>query len=114
MAAKTFAEIFSCNIQRRRKLLGMTQDELAGELFIGQQSLSRIERGTMAPKFERLPDIARALRCSVAELFVDDEEIPNNTGAIIAEILRDLTPDEQNSVLRFVADAALIFKRNRG
>ena len=88
MAKNELSVIFGNNIHRKRKQLGLTQDELAEKLGIGQQSLSRMERGTMAPKFERLQDIEM----------------------IITDILSGLTPKEKHSILKFVSDASQIFK----
>ena len=117
--AKNLIRIFSENIQRRRKQLGMTQEELAERLDISQQSMSRMERGIMAPKFERLAEIASALRCPVAELFMcnataqengadgDNEE---SAHVVLAEALGGLSPAERHCVLRFVLEAANLFK----
>ena len=58
------AKTFGANVQRRRKQLGLTQDNLAELLGIGQHSLSRIERGVLTPKFDRLsifPNICTVL-----------------------------------------------------
>ncbi len=112
MSESSLAVIFGNNIQRKRKQLGLTQDELAELLGIGQQSLSRMERGTMAPKFDRLEDIASALHCPVSELFIGEENSDRDVELIVADILYGLRPVEKDSVLRFVSDAALIFKRN--
>lgn len=114
MVSRSLAQIFACNIQRKRKILGWSQENLAENLGIGQQSLSRIERGAMAPKFERLPDIAQVLHCSVAELFIDpDEKSISEPTAMIADILEGLTAEEQKTILHFVSEASLLFKRNR-
>lgn len=63
------------NIAAYRKLKGLTQAQLAEILGIGTDSLCRIERGTIAPRFQRLEDIADALGCSVSDLFRSPEEI---------------------------------------
>ncbi len=57
MLVTLLTKIFGNNIRKRRKGLYLTQVELAERLGIGQQSLSRIERGVTAPKFERLEEI---------------------------------------------------------
>ncbi len=113
MAEKTLAEIFGANIQRKRKMLGLTQEELSERLGVGQQSLSRMERGTMAPKFERLNDIARALHCPVSELFVDAATLPHEYASTIDDILNGLSEAECAAVLRFVSDASLLMRSSR-
>ncbi|MFR8276028.1 MAG: helix-turn-helix domain-containing protein [Desulfovibrio fairfieldensis] len=68
-ATRKLAKLVGTNIQERRKKLGLTQECLAEKIGVGQQSLSRMERGDIAPKLERLPDVAATLRCSVAGSF---------------------------------------------
>lgn len=73
--SKSLARRVGANIAAHRKLKGWTQAQLGEILGIGTDSLCRIERGTMAPRFQRLEDIAEALGCSVADLFRTPEEI---------------------------------------
>jgi transcriptional regulator with XRE-family HTH domain len=113
MGDSQLAQIFAYNIQQKRRLLGLTQDALAEKLGIGQQSLSRMERGIIAPKFERLSDIASVLHCSVAELFVNDSMPENSESIIIADILQGLTREERRALLHFILDAAHVFKTVR-
>ena len=113
MSQKSLSEIFGANIQRKRKQLGLTQEELSERLGVGQQSLSRIERGTMAPKFERLPDIANAIHCPVSELFFEQGRADLDCESMVADILRGLTLRERESVLRFVSEAAGLFRSCR-
>ena len=49
------------NIMARRKLRGWTQAEFAEQMGMGADSLSRIERGTVAPRFPRIEEMARLL-----------------------------------------------------
>ena len=72
MLVTLLTKIFGNNIRKRRKGLYLTQVELAERLGIGRQSLSRIERGVTAPKFERLEEIEDVLQCSVSALFHAD------------------------------------------
>lgn len=107
------AKIFGTNVQRRRKILGMTQEELAERLDIGQQSLSRIERGTMSPKFERLAAFADLLHCTVAELFLCEKNSIGDMENMIANILQDANAEEKCSILDFVSHAVSMFRKHR-
>ena len=69
------AVIVGANITARRKLLGWNQAAFAERLGMGADSLSRIERGLVAPRFQRLEEIAEILECSVAELFMTQEDL---------------------------------------
>lgn len=68
------AIIVGANISAKRKLKGMNQAQLAELLGIGPDSLSRIESGITAPKFQTLEKMAQALECPVAEFFLCDGE----------------------------------------
>ena len=68
------AVIVGANITAKRKRMGMNQAQLAEQIGIGPDSLSRIESGTTAPKFQTLEKMAHALECSVAELFLFSDE----------------------------------------
>ena len=57
------------NIARRRKKLGMTQKELAERLNISDKTLSRWETDKQVPDALMIPEIARALDMSIAEIY---------------------------------------------
>ena len=60
---------FGTIVAERRKSLGISQETLAERIGVSQESLSRMERGFIAPRFERLQLFADALGCSIADLF---------------------------------------------
>lgn len=67
------ATIVGANITARRKLMGWNQAAFAERLGIGADSLSRIERGLVAPRFPRLEQMAELLDCPIADLFQTQE-----------------------------------------
>ena len=68
------ATIVGANITAQRRLMGWNQAEFAERLGIGADSLSRIERGLVAPRFPRLEQIASLLECRAYELFQTQED----------------------------------------
>lgn len=50
----------------------MTQSELAKELGVSSQTVSKWERGLLSPDVSLLPDIANVFRCSIDKLFDRD------------------------------------------
>ncbi len=88
--AKNLTQLLGKNIQQRRKRLGLTQEELAERVRIGQQSLSRMEQGHIAPKTERLQLFADTLGCTVADLFRSEKEQEKELSTKIASALRGL------------------------
>lgn len=100
-------------IARRRKMCGMTQAALAEQLGITQDSLSRMEKGVMTPKFSRLPELAFHLDCRVADLFREACGERDDWEAAIAEELRELGPDERELVLTIVREITRALRRIR-
>ncbi len=100
------------NIQQKRKLRGLTQEKLAEMVGIGQQSLSRMEKGQLAPRFERLQALADILHCTVAELFrlPEGEGMPEQA-ATLMDILRPLSAESQDALVGIAAEMARVLKR---
>lgn len=61
-------ELLGQNIQTIRKLEGLTQQELANQIGINLQSLSKIERGVNYPTFDTLENITEVLQITPNEL----------------------------------------------
>lgn len=59
-------------IIRLRKKQGLSQVQLAEKLNITQGAVSQWEMGLSKPKSEILPELAKALDCTIDELFEDD------------------------------------------
>lgn len=57
------------NIQRQRKVAGMSQEALAAALGVDQSAVSRWENGVTAPTIENQLAIARVLRSDARILF---------------------------------------------
>ena len=93
---------FGASLSERRKLLGMSQETLAERVGISQESLCRMERGFIAPRFERLQLFADALGCSIADLF----RVQNQTSeqaVTLEQIISPLSDYEQKEVVGIVA-----------
>ena len=59
-------------LEPRRNELGMTQQDLADQLFVKRSSVAMWETGAALPRAALLPAIAKALRCSIDELYKHD------------------------------------------
>lgn len=55
-----------------RKKQGLSQVQLAEKLNITQGAVSQWERGLSKPKSEILPELAKALNCTIDELFEEE------------------------------------------
>lgn len=96
---------FGATVAEKRKLLGMSQESLAERVGISQESLSRMEKGFIAPRFERLQLFADALECSIPDLFRIEGEA-SERAATIEKILSALSDDQQKEIVGIVATVA--------
>lgn len=112
-ATRKLAKLVGTNIQERRKKLGLTQECLAEKIGVGQQSLSRMERGDIAPKLERLPDVAATQRCSVADLFRASGADDHALTRALEDALAGLNTREKEYLVRMTGDLAALLREAR-
>lgn len=96
------AALVGAAIAARRKKKGLTQAQFAELLDITQDSLSRMEKGVIAPKFSRLHGIATALGCPVADLFRQLDDCTRVKAESIADRISTLPPELQDLVVELV------------
>ncbi len=60
---------------RRRRQLGLTQEDMASLLHVGRVSYQRMEAGVRVIRFEELARICDVLQCGVAELLDDAKAV---------------------------------------
>ena len=107
---ESLTSLLGKNIRRRRKQIGLTQEQLAEMLGVGHQALSRIEQGKMAPKMDRLPCLARSLQCTVSELFRQEEERSISHAKRIEELLTGLANDKKEFIVSHISSLAYILR----
>ena len=103
---------FGAIVAERRKLLGMSQELLAERVGISQESLSRMEKGYIAPRFERLQLFADALKCSISDLFREQGEV-NEWATTIERILSSLSACEQKEIVELVTRIVTLITTRR-
>lgn len=64
-------DFVSVNVRNRRNSLKMTQNELAESAKISIRAVQRVEGGERAPRGSTINAIAKALNCSIDELYRD-------------------------------------------
>ena len=102
MPETDIAKQLGATIAEKRKKMGLTQAQLAEKLDIGQDALSRMEQGKISPKLGRLPDIAKVLECSVADLFRYQDEDNEELATQIADMIKPLAAEQQRAVLELL------------
>ncbi|WP_197500275.1 helix-turn-helix domain-containing protein [Caballeronia udeis] len=90
------------NVKKRRQELGVTQSQLAQTLSVEVETVSRYERGTVAPSFAQLEKICSALQVPAWALFSDGVDVPNTEGPSFGEQLKGLSARDREFVLSFV------------
>lgn len=78
------------NLKKLRELHGISQQKLADELFVTQQSIYKYENGLAYPNLETLKMISQLFSVSIDYIVGNDRFIDSNS-----EQSSPLTPEEQ-------------------
>ena len=105
---KSITGIIGHNIQFRRKKRKLTQEALAELVGIGQQSLSRMEKGKIAPRLERLQNFAEALGCMVADLFKETSAEDDEPISSLKAVIKPLSEYSQQAVINIATETARV------
>lgn len=108
---KNLSVLLGNAIMKRRQRKGLTQVKFAELLGIEQHSLSRMEKGIIAPKMSRLQEIADYLECSVAELFRQTDSPSYVKAQEICHMLDELPPEMQDTVLTLIENTVYALKK---
>ena len=84
-------KLFGSNVQKYRKLAGLTQDQLCEKLDISQKHLSIIETGTQFASAQLISRIGSELNVTPAALFGEDmnQSYMNNLYARLATFMEN-------------------------
>lgn len=87
---------FSENIRGKRIQIGYTQSEVATKIGVKRLTYARYELGTREPRLELLPEIARALSCSIDDLF-DGVDTKASAQTLLPCAQAPETPSQENA-----------------
>lgn len=99
---KQFKKNLGKSIARERKKVGLTQEQLSECLGIGNEAISRIERGLVEPNLSRLLELGEALDCSVSNFFEEASPRVDDKMAMYFERLKLLKASEQQLVFKMI------------
>lgn len=99
---KRLAEVVGRAIARQRTRAGLTQEEVAERLGVGNEAVSRIERGIVIPNIARLFELAAIFGCEAAELLTESSPRPDDQAARISRLLTPLDPADRHLVMEMV------------
>lgn len=89
-------------IARRRIRSGLTQDEVAERLGIGNEAVSRIERGIVIPNISRLYEFASIFSCEASELLSEASPRSDDQARRISLLLAELSDADRQMVVGLI------------
>ena len=89
-------------IAKQRVLSQLTQEEVAERLGVGNEAVSRIERGRVIPNIVRLIELAEILNCEAAELLGQASSHVDDQASRVKQLLSPLKPSDRQLVVDVV------------
>jgi transcriptional regulator with XRE-family HTH domain len=91
------------NIMRWRKALGLTQDQVALQVEVEPETISRFERGVTLPSLPTLARLAEVLGATMTQLLEEKAPPSFSAAAKLAAWLAPLSKQDQAFVLDIMA-----------
>ncbi|WP_271410525.1 helix-turn-helix domain-containing protein [Pseudomonas sp. Q1-7] len=99
---KSLAEAMGRAIAKQRLRCEMTQEEVAERLGIGNEAVSRIERGLVIPNIGRLFDFASIFQCKASDLLNEVSPRPDDQASRLSQLLSELDQTDRQLVVEMV------------
>lgn len=113
MKQEEIKQLLAERIRSKRKLLGLTQEQLAENADLSHNYIARIEIGTKTPSVTTLFKIADALNVNPAELISSEPSTDTRQIENISFALHGLNKDEIEFVLGQLRDTTDYLKRHK-
>jgi transcriptional regulator with XRE-family HTH domain len=89
-------------IAKQRVRSQLTQEEVAERLGVGNEAVSRIERGRVIPNIVRLIELAEIFNCEAAELLGQASFHIDDQSSRMRQLLTPLSQDDRKLVIDIV------------
>lgn len=89
-------------ISRHRLAKDLTQEAVAEQLGIGNEAVSRIERGIVMPTVGRLAELANIFQCDTSDLLLEASNRVTDQAHHLAQLLSRLNGADREMVLEMV------------
>ncbi|AIB38766.1 helix-turn-helix domain-containing protein [Pseudomonas simiae] len=99
---KDLAEAVGRAIARQRMRAGLTQEEVAERLGVGNEAVSRIERGIVIPNIIRLFDFASIFGCEATELLSESSPLPDDQASRLSQLLVTLNQSDRQLLVEVI------------
>jgi transcriptional regulator with XRE-family HTH domain len=93
------AAALGASIAKMRAARNLTQEQVADKLGVGNEAISRIERGVVLPPLIRLFEFAEVFDCRVDELLLEASDRSSDQAALLAQQLGKLGTTDRALVL---------------
>lgn len=97
-----FAKQLGANIAKFRQHKNLTQEQLAELLGIGNEAISRIERGVSMPSLMRLVELANVFQCGIADLFTNSSATEKDQVEYLSLLLQKAQQEDRYFILEMV------------
>lgn len=94
------------SIAKQRMNCHLTQEQVAERLGIGNEAVSRIERGIVEPSVVRMIQLAEIFDCPVASFFEDSSQRVDDLVGGLAKQLEELKDNDRDFVIKLAKDTA--------
>lgn len=103
---KQLAERVGRAIARQRDGCGLTQEKVAERLGVGNEAVSRIERGIVIPNIARLLEMAEIFGCGVEALLGDASPLVDDQTRRVGRLLEPLDQADRQLIVEMVEQLA--------
>lgn len=104
-----FSKQLGVNIAKYRQAQGLTQEQLAEKLDLGNEAISRIERGVAMPSLMRLLEFSKIFHCNVADLLYEGSTQKDDI-EYIALLLKDLSDNDRQFSIKMLEQLVIHLK----
>lgn len=108
---KQLARSVGAIIASRRKAKGLTQAELAEQMDIEKETISRIETGVISPTLSRLAQLAECLDCDMGELLSAESPELLDQATLLASKMKNLSDGQRDLLVQLFAKMAAAMGR---
>jgi transcriptional regulator with XRE-family HTH domain len=89
-------------IARYRVTADLTQEQVAERLGIGNEAVSRIERGLVMPNVARLMELADVFDCDIADLLTEASSRPSDQAKHLARLIAGVSGKDRELIVEIV------------
>lgn len=110
---KALAQAIGKAIAQQRVSCKLTQEDVAEKLGIGNEAVSRIERGIVIPTVGRLAEFAQIFDCAIADFVLASSTLPGDQVQYLSRLLQDLQDEDRKIIVALVETLAQRLKQKQ-